>query len=136
MRTFMRTRITTIAAALAVAGTSTAAFALTNPLVAQINAIGPNGAHGNATFFQLAESVNVGINLSSDPSGRQALDLRKGTCKSYAGSTRWPLGSFDGTSDQRRLPNTKLESILGNVLLIHKTPNDASPVIGCAEIKG
>lgn len=132
----MRTRIATIAAALAVAGTRTAAFALSNPLVAPINAIGPNGAHGNVTFFQLAESVNIGINLTNDPAGSQALDLRKGTCKSYADTARWPLGSFDGSSDQRRLPNTKLESIVGNVLLIHKTPSDTSPVIGCAEVKG
>lgn len=132
----MRIRIATIAAALAVAGTSTVALALSNPLVAKINAIGPNGAHGNATFFQLAQSVNLGINLDSNPSGSQALDLRKGTCKSYAGTAAWPLGNFDGASDQRRLPNTKLNSIVGSVLLIHKTANDASPVIGCAEIKG
>jgi len=132
----MRIRIATIAAALAVAATSSAALALSNPLVAQINAIGPNGAHGNVTFFQIEQSVNVGINLTSDPSGSQALDLRKGTCKSYAGTARWPLGSFDGASDQRKLPNTKLASIVGNVLLIHKSPDDASPVIGCAEVKG
>ena len=115
---------------------ATPALAIENPLVAPINPIGQGGARGNVTFFQLGSNVNVAVSLASGIAGEASVDLRKGTCKSYAPNSRWPLGSFGGSSQETRLPNTKLQSLVGEVLLVHKTQDVASPAIGCAEIRG
>jgi len=135
----VRTRIiyaVAVAAAFCAVILATPALALENPLVAAINPIGQGGTRGNVTFFQMGNNVNVAVSLASGIAGEASLDLRKGTCKSYAPSARWPLGSFGGSSQETRLPNTKLQSLIGEVLLVHKTPDVASPAIGCADIRG
>jgi hypothetical protein len=124
-----------VVAAFSAAILATPALAIENPLAATINPVGSGGTHGNVTFFQLGNSVNVAVSLDHDTRGQASLDLRKGTCKSYAESSRWPLGTFDGSSEETKLPNTKLESLVGQVLLIHKTQSVDSPPIGCAEIR-
>jgi len=108
------------------------ALAVDNPLVVEVQPVGADGVHGNATLFQLGDHVDVAVNLDGNESGSQAVDVRRGSCKSYAEGAKWPLGS----SQETRLPNIKLESLLGNVLLIHKTAEQSSPVVGCAQIKG
>jgi hypothetical protein len=131
------TRIASFAAvvgALAASILATPALAIENPLSANVTPIGGGGVHGAVTFFQLGTNVNVGLNLDNETPGTAAVDLRKGTCKNYSQSSRWPLGTFSGTSDETRLPNTKLESLVGQVLLVHKTQSVDSPPIGCAEI--
>ncbi|HYZ17163.1 MAG TPA: hypothetical protein VE591_12200 [Candidatus Acidoferrum sp.] len=133
----MLTRIATTAAvvgALAASILAAPALAIENPLSANVIPIGSGGVHGAVTFFQLGSNVNVGLNLDNDTPGTAAVDLRKGTCKNYAQNSRWPLGTFNGSSQETRLPNTKLESLMGQVLLVHKTQSVDSPVIGCAEI--
>jgi hypothetical protein len=40
-----------------------------------------------------------------------------------------------GVAQDTRLPNTKIEQLSGDVLLIHKTAQVTSPPIGCAESK-
>jgi hypothetical protein len=114
---------------------ATPVLAIENPLVATINPIGQGGARGNVTFFQMGSNVNVAVSLDAGVAGEAAFDLRKGTCKTYAQNSRWPLGSFGGSSQETRLPNTKLEALVGEVLLIHKTQDVGSPAIGCAEIR-
>jgi hypothetical protein len=107
------------------------ALALDNPLVIDVQPVGADGVHGNATLFQLGDKVDLAVNLDGNESASQAIDIRKGSCKSYAATAKWPLGA----SQETLLPNTKVESLLGNVLLIHKTADVSSPVVGCAEIK-
>ncbi len=114
---------------------ATPALAIDNPLAAAINPIGHGGIRGNVTFLQMGSNVNVAVSLDNGTAGQASLDLRKGTCKSYAPNSRWPLGTFGGSSEETRLPNTKLESLVGEVLLIHKTQDVESPAIGCAEIR-
>ena len=92
-------------------------------------------ARGNVTFFQMGSNVNVAVSLESGIAGEASLDLRTGTCKAYAQHSKWPLGSFGGSTQETRLPNTKLENLVGEVLLVHKTHDVGSPVIGCAEIR-
>jgi hypothetical protein len=86
---------------------------------------------GNATFFQLGSSVNVGLNLTGGGAASGAIDIRKGSCTSYAASTTMPLGASQDT----KLSNMKLEQLTGDVLLIHKTASVTSPPVACAEIK-
>jgi hypothetical protein len=123
-------------AAVAALGAATPAFAISNPIVANFQPVGGSKVQGNATFFQLGANVNVGVNLTSDPAGANALDLRKGSCKSYAAEATWPLGTIDGASSQESLPKTKLASLVGDIILIHRTKELSSPPIACAEIKG
>lgn len=133
----MFTRIastTAVVGALAASILATPALAIENPLSANVVPVGSGGVHGAVTFFQLGSNVNVGLNLDNETPGTVAIDLRKGTCKSYAPSSRWPLGTFSGSSDETRLPNTKLDGLVGQVFLVHKTQSVDSPVIGCAEI--
>lgn len=132
----MRTRTAIIAAALGALSLATPALALDNPVVADINPIGANGAHGKATFFQISGNVNVGVILDNDRSGTQGVDIRKGSCKSYADSPGSPLVAVSGSDQQTKLSGAKLESLVGSVLLVHKTQDTASPEIGCAEIRG
>jgi hypothetical protein len=113
-------------------GAGVPALAISNPLVADITPIGGSNIKGNATFFQLGQAVQVGVNLNGASASTSAIDIRKGTCKSYAESAKWPLGA---TQDSR-LPNTKIEELVGNVLVIHKSSAESSPVVACAEIKG
>jgi hypothetical protein len=133
----VRTRILSAAAAVAACAAliSAPALAIENPLAATINPVGGHGAHGNVTFFQMGNNINVAVSLDNDTAGEAAFDLRKGTCKNYATNSRWPLGTFAGSSQETRLPNTKLESLVGQVLLIHKSPSVDSPAVGCAEIR-
>jgi hypothetical protein len=131
----MRTRTAIIGAALAALTLGTPALALENPLVADISPIGAGGAHGKVTLFQLGHDVNVDVILASDRSGSQGLDIRKGTCKSYAETARWPLNPVSGTDQPTRL-NAKLEEFVGNALLVHKTADTSSPVVGCADLRG
>ena len=121
-----------LAGALAALALGMPALALDNPLVIQVEPVGSDGVHGNATLFQLGDKVDLAVNLDGNQSGSQAVDIRKGSCKSYAERAKWPLGA----SQETLLPNTKVDGLLGNVLLIHKTAEESSPVIGCAEIKG
>jgi hypothetical protein len=121
-----------VAGAVAALAFGMPALALENPLVIDVQPVGSDGVHGNATLFQLGDKVDLAVNLDGNQSGSQAIDIRKGSCKSYAGSAKWPLG----TSQETLLPNTKIESLLGNVLLIHKSAEQSSPVVGCADIKG
>jgi hypothetical protein len=135
----VRTRIAAAAAVVAAfsaAILATPALAIENPIAATIAPVGAKGASGNVTFFQMGNNVNVNVSLDKDTQGVQALDLRKGTCKSFAPSSAWPLGTFNGSSQETRLPNTTLEKLVGNVLLIHQSENVNSPAIGCAQIKG
>jgi hypothetical protein len=135
----VRTRIAATAAVVAACSATilaTPALAIDNPIAATIAPLGSKGASGNVTFFQMGQNVNVSVSLDKDSQGAQALDLRKGTCKSFAQSSAWPLGSFNGSSQETRLPNTTLEKLVGNVLLIHKSQDVSSPAIGCAQIKG
>jgi hypothetical protein len=111
------------------------AMAIENPLVASIKPVGQGGTRGNVTFFQMGTNVNVAVTLDKGIAGEGSVDLRKGTCNSYAPNSKWPLGSFGGSSQETRLPNTKLETLVGEVLLVHKTQDVASPAIGCAEIR-
>lgn len=120
-----------LAGALAALAVGMPALALDNPLVIQVEPVGSDGVHGNATLFQLGDQVDLEVNLDGNESASQAIDIRKGTCKSYAHTAKWPLGA----SQETRLPKTTVESLLGNVLLIHKTAEESSPVIGCAAIK-
>lgn len=131
----MRTRTAIIAAALGLS-LAAPALALDNPLVADINPVGAGGAHGKATFFQLSGNVDVGVILDNDRSGTQGVDIRKGSCKSYAESPGAPLVAVSGSDQQTKLSGAKLESLVGSVLLVHKAQDTASPVIGCAEIRG
>jgi hypothetical protein len=134
----VRKRIATAAAVVAALSAvilATPVLAIENPLVATINPVGGGGTHGNVTFFQMGNFVNVAVSLDSGVAGEASFDLRKGTCKAYAQNSRWPLGSFGGSSQETRLPNTKLETLVGEVLLIHKTQDVGSPAIGCAEIR-
>jgi hypothetical protein len=134
----VRTRIicaAAVAAAFCAVLLVTPALAIENPLVATIKPVGQGGTRGNVTFFQMGSNVNVAVSLESAIAGEASLDLRTGTCKSFAQNSKWPLGSFGGSSQETRLPNTKLESLVGEVLLVHKTQDVASPVIGCAEIR-
>ncbi|MDB5092688.1 MAG: hypothetical protein JWO85_789 [Candidatus Eremiobacteraeota bacterium] len=124
-----------VAAAFCAIILATPALAIENPLVATIKPVGQGGTRGNVTFFQMGSNVNVGVSLESAVAGEASLDLRTGTCKTYAQNSRWPLGSFGGRTQETRLPNTKLESLVGEVLLVHKTQDVGSPVIGCAEIR-
>jgi hypothetical protein len=137
----VRTRIAASAAVVAascatILATPVPALAIENPIAATIAPVGSNGATGNVTFFQMGSSINIAVSLDKDTHGTQALDLRKGTCKAYSPSAGWPLGTFNGTSQETKLPNTTLEKLVGNVLLIHQSENVASPPVGCAEIKG
>ena len=127
----MRIQTLAISAALATLATAAPALAIVNPLVAQIVPLGGSSVRGNATFFQLGPNIEVGLNLNGNATAGAA-DIRKGTCKSYAGSATMPLG----VSQDTRLSNLKLEQLNGNVLLIHKTSSVTSPAVGCAEIKG
>ena len=127
----MRIRIAMIAGALAALALGAPALALDNPLIIDVQPVGADGVHGNATLFQLGDDIDLAVNLDGNDSASQAIDIRKGSCKSYADSGKWPLGA----SQETRLPKTKVESLLGNVLLIHKTSEESSPVVGCAEIK-
>jgi hypothetical protein len=127
----MRIQTLAISAALATLATAAPALAIVNPLVAQIVPLGGSSVRGNATFFQLGSNIEVGLNLTGNATAGAA-DIRKGTCKSYAGSATMPLG----VSQDTRLSNLKLEQLNGNVLLIHKTSSVTSPAVGCAEIKG
>lgn len=126
-----RKRTILIAAAVATLGTSVPALAVTNPLVAPIIPLAGSNVRGNVTFFQLGKNVAVGLNLTG-LGGAQAIDIRKGSCKSYAATPAMPLG--DGQDTQ--LSNTTLAQLSGNVLLIHKSADVASPAVGCAEAKG
>jgi hypothetical protein len=119
-----------IAAAVATLGTSVPALAVTNPLVAPIIPLAGSSVRGNVTFFQLGKNVAVGLNLTGS-GGAQALDLRKGSCKSYAATPAMPLGSGQDT----QISNTTLAQLSGQVLLIHKSADVASAPVGCAEIK-
>jgi len=119
-----------VAAAAAFLGTTVPAWAVSNPLVVQILPLGGSSVRGNATFFQLGKNVSVGLNLASS-SDAGALDIRKGSCKSYAATTTMPLGNGQDT----QLSNTTLTQLNGNVLLIHKTTQVGSPPVACAEIK-
>lgn len=132
----MRTRTAFLAAALALAGTGTAALALDNPLVAHLKPVGSAGIAGTVTFFKLGNDVNVGVQLSKDLGGSQAADIRKGTCSSYAGGAHWPLVPVEGTTQDTRLSGVGLAQLVGNVILVHKTKDDNSPVISCAPISG
>jgi hypothetical protein len=132
----MRTRTAIIAAAIGALGLAAPALALDNPVVADISPVGAGGAHGKATFFQIAGNVNVGVILDSDRSGAQGVDIRKGSCKSYAETPGAPLVAVSGSDQQTKLAGAKLESLVGSVLLVHKAQDTASPVIGCAEIRG
>lgn len=126
----MRIQMATFGVALATLGMTVPALAVVNPVVAQIVPLGGSGVRGNATFFQLGSSVNVGLNFTGSAASGAA-DIRKGTCTSYAASTTMPLG----VSQDTRLSNVKLEQLNGNVLLIHKTSSVTSEPIACAEIK-
>lgn len=128
----MHRRIAMFGIALATLGVAAPALAISNPLVAEITPAGGGNVHGNVTFFQLGSNVQVGLNLSGGNANAEAVDIRKGTCKSYSDTARWPLGASQDT----RLPNTKLQDLVGSVLLIHKTQDESSPVAGCAQIKG
>ena len=134
----MRTRIicaAAVAAAYCAVLLATPALAIENPLVATIKPVGQGGTRGNVTFFQMGSNVNVAVSLESGVAGEASLDLRTGTCKAYAQNSKWPLGSFGGSTQETRLPNTKLENLVGEVLLVHKTHDVGSPVIGCAELR-
>jgi hypothetical protein len=134
----VRTRIlraAAVAAAFCAVIFAAPAMAIENPLVASIKPVGQGGTRGNVTFFQMGTNVNVAVTLDSGIAGEASLDLRQGTCKSYAPNSKWPLGSFAGSSQETRLPNTKLQTLVGEVLLVHKTQDVASPAIGCAEIR-
>ncbi len=126
----MRKRLVMVGAALAALGTSVPALAVVNPLVAPVVPLGGSSVRGNVTFFQLGSNVNVGLNLTGI-AGSEAVDIRKGTCKAYAGSAAMPLGVNQDT----RLSNMTISQLNGNVLLIHKTAQATSPAVGCAEIK-
>lgn len=114
----------------AVLGTTLPALAVSNPLVAPIMPLGGSNVRGNATFFQLGKNINVGLNLATT-SGTGAIDIRKGSCKSYAATPSMPLG----TGQDTQLSNTSLEQLNGSVLLIHKTAQQTSPAVACAEIR-
>jgi hypothetical protein len=132
----MRIRTAIIAAAVGALGLATPALALDNPVVADISPVGAGGAHGKATFFQIAGNVNVGVILDSDRSGAQGVDIRKGSCKSYAETPGATLVAVSGSDQQTKLSGAKLESLVGSVLLVHKAQETTSPVIGCAAIRG
>ena len=132
----MRKRLAILTAALALGGTTTAAFALDNPLVAHIKPIGGSGVAGTATFFKLGNTVSVGLQLAKGTNGAEAADIRKGTCTSYASNAHWPLVPVEGTTQDTRLGNVTLEQLVGNVLLVHKSKDDTSPVVACAPISG
>ena len=121
-----------IGAALAALALGAPALAVSNPLVAKISPVGGASLRGNVTFFQLGNSVQVGLNVTGANANASAVDVRQGTCKSYASTAKWPLGASQDT----RLPNTKLADLVGDVLIVHKTAEQNSPAIGCAEIKG
>ncbi len=127
----MRKQTAAIAVTLATLGAAAPALAVVNPLVAQIVPLGGSSVRGNATFFQLGSNIEVGLNFTGN-AATGAADIRKGTCKSYAGTATMPLGVAQDT----RLSNIKLEQLNGNVLLIHKTASVTSAPVGCAEIKG
>jgi hypothetical protein len=127
----MRTCIALIGFAAATLALGSSALALSNPLVADVVPLGGGNVHGNATFFQLGDNVTIGLNLSGGDANQEAIDVPKGTCKSYASTAQWPLGAGQNI----RLPHTKLNQLLGDVLLVHKTPSESSPVVGCAAIK-
>ena len=58
--------------------------------------------------------------LDSDRSGAQSVDIRKGSCKSYAETPGAPLVAVSGSDQQTKLWGAKLESPVGSVLLVHK----------------
>ncbi|BDE05127.1 hypothetical protein WPS_04030 [Vulcanimicrobium alpinum] len=128
----MRSRIAMIGAAFAAIGLGAPALALNNPLVAPIRPVNGTTVHGNVTLFQLGGNVQVGLNVTGTGATPSSVDVRKGTCSSYAQAAKWPLG----TAQETRLPNTTLQALVGDVVLIHKTSEETSPVVGCAAIKG
>lgn len=132
----MRIRSAILATALALGATGAAALAIENPLVAHIKPIGGAGVTGTATFFKLGSDISVGLELNKDLGGSQAADIRKGTCSNYASGAHWPLVPVQGTTQDTRLGGVTLDQLVGNVLLVHKSKDDNSPVIGCAPITG
>ena len=128
----MRIRLALLSTLIAAGAVSGPVLALNNPIVADVVPIDGAAIHGNVTLFQLGDNVNVGLNLSGSDAAAVAVDIRKGTCKSYAQNARWPIGDATET----RLPSMKLDQLVGNVVLIHKSANESSAPIACAEIRG
>lgn len=128
----MRTRTAVLAGLIAIGGLGGPALALGNPIVADVVPLNGAAVHGNVTLFQLGDNVNVGLNLSGNDAADVAADIRKGTCKAYAASARWPLGDASET----RLPNTHLSELVGSVVIIHKSQAESSAPVACAQITG
>jgi hypothetical protein len=42
----------------------------------------------------------------------------------------------NGTTQQTRLTNVKLQQLVGSIVVVHKTKDMSSPVIACGPIKG
>ncbi len=132
----MRKRTAIVGAAIAALTLGTPALAVENPLVVNITPVGSAGAHGKATVMQLASNVNVDVILDKSTPSSEALDIHKGSCKSYAGTATRTLVAVNGTTQDTKLGNTKLDDLVGNVLLVHKTGEATSPVVGCADLRG
>jgi len=128
----MRTRTAILAGLVAIGGLGAPALALGNPVVADVVPLNGAAIHGNVTLFQLGDNENVGLNLSGVDPTTVAADIRRGTCKAYAPSARWPLGDAAET----RLPNTHLSELVGSVIIIHKTQAESSAPVACAQITG
>jgi hypothetical protein len=118
----MRTRIAIGTATLTLLAGSSMALALQNPVVSHLQPVG--NSH-----------VNVGVDLDNDVTNAAA-DVRTGSCRSYQSNAKFPLVAVNGTSQQTHLGKVSLQQLVGNVIVIHKTSADSSPVVACGEIKG
>lgn len=114
---------------------SSMALALQNPVVSHLQPVGNSHVTGNVTFMQLGNAVNVGVDLDKDVTNAAA-DVRTGSCRSYQSNAKFPLVAVNGTSQQTHLGKVSLQQLVGNVIVIHKTSADSSPVVACGEIKG
>ena len=130
----MRIRTALIAGALACVASTSAAFALSNPLVAQLAATGGSRLTGNVTFMQLGGNVDVGVDLNRDVTNA-AVDVRSGSCANPAKALRYPLVAVNGTTQETRL-GVSLQQLVGNIVVVHKTSSTSSPVVACGAIKG
>jgi hypothetical protein len=131
----MQKRIAIAGIALSLMASGGTALALQNPIVSQLHPVGNSRVTGNVTFMQLGADVNVGVDLEKDVTNA-AVDVRRGSCSSYASNAKFPLVSVNGTTQSTRLGHVSLQQLVGNVIVIHKTRADNSPVVACGEIKG
>ncbi len=111
------------------------ALAISNPIIVNIRPVGTAGARGTVSFFQLGSGIIVNVMLHRDRKGTQSVGIHRGTCASYRPRADWVVVGVSGQTQETRVPNLRLSQLLGHVVVIHRTRDRSSAVIGCAAIR-